>query len=521
MVVYQIYPRSFMDSNGDGIGDLQGIISKLDYIRDLGANAIWLCPCFKSPNEDNGYDVSDYKDIMDEFGTMADMDQLIAEVHSRGMKIILDLVPNHTSTEHMWFRESRKGKDNPYSDFYYWYDEKPNDWISAFGGSAWKYDEMRGQYYLHTFAEGQADLNWENPAVVSAMQDVIDFWVDKGADGFRIDVVDLVSKDIDNGVRKEGPRLHEFIRAMFGREKTQNIFTVGEGSTNDIDEFDLHCSPERNELSTLFVFEHMECGRSDKFTRCREGMAAMRDMLTYWQKETARHGLLYSLFYENHDQPQMISRLANDTDLRYESATCMAAMLYLMKGTAFIYQGQEIGIPAAHYDSIEDFDDVESLGAYRRLVQEMGKEEALEKVNFGSRDNARHPMAWDDSEFSGFSTAKPWLAVHSRAGEVNVRKDLEADRSVYRFYQEVLKLRAENDVFADGDFETVSKQNDYHLVYTRTLGDEKWAVICNFEKSQDIKLPFSCEAPAVANLGRNRADGSYMPYECCIAKVNN
>ena len=282
-VIYQIYPRSFMDSNGDGIGDLQGVISKLDYIKELGANAVWLCPCFKSPNEDNGYDVADYCDIMDEFGTMADMDQLIDELHKRSMKLILDLVPNHTSTDHVWFRESRKGKDNPYSDFYYWFDVPPNDWESSFGGSAWQYDEMRGQYYLHTFAVGQADLNWENPAVVKAMQDVVDFWVDKGCDGFRIDVIDCISKDLPNDRNGLGPRLHEYIRALFGREKTAHLFTVGEGHTNEIDDIVLHCAHDRNELSTLFIFDHMECGRSDKFTPKDEGLRALRDYLVYRQ----------------------------------------------------------------------------------------------------------------------------------------------------------------------------------------------------------------------------------------------
>ncbi|MBE6041769.1 MAG: alpha-glucosidase, partial [Clostridiales bacterium] len=395
MVIYQIYPRSFMDSNGDGIGDLQGIISKLDYIQELGANAIWLCPCFKSPNDDNGYDISDYRDIMDEFGTMADMDELISEVHKRGMKIILDLVPNHTSTSHKWFQESRKGKDNPYSDFYCWFDEKPNNWKAAFGGSAWEYDEMRGQYYLHSFAVSQADLNWDNPAVVKAMQDVIDFWVDKGADGFRIDVVDSISKDYGKDNRgKFGPHLHEYIRAMFGREKTADIYTVGESNVRDIDELVRHCGADRNELSSIFVFDHMECGRADKYTPKEDSLSSLRDILVYWQNETDRNDILYTLFTDNHDQPAMLSRAGNDRELRYEAATDIATMLYLLKGVPFIYQGQEIGVTTAHYDDINCFDDVECLGAYRKYREELDEAQALEKVNFGSRDNARHPMAW-------------------------------------------------------------------------------------------------------------------------------
>ena len=518
-VIYQIYPRSFMDSNGDGIGDLRGIISKLDYIKDLGANAIWLCPCFKSPNDDNGYDISDYKDIMDEFGTMADMDDLISEMHARGMKLILDLVPNHTSTSHRWFQESRKGKDNPYSNFYYWFDEKPNDWEAAFRGSAWEYDDMRGQYYLHSFVVSQADLNWENPEVVKAMQDVVDFWVDKGVDGFRIDVIDQISKDFEKGVNAFGPTLHEHIRALFGREKTAHLFTVGESLVEDVNETILHCSEDRNELSTLFLFDHLECGRANKFTPKEDTLKSLRDKMIYWQNETASHDLLHSLFTDNHDQPQFISRIADDKELRYESATCVATLMYLLKGVPFIYQGQEIGMPAAHFDDISSFDDVETINNYNEFIRVMSEEEAIGKANFGSRDNPRHPMAWDGSEGCGFTTGKPWLVPHSRYQEVNVRNDLAADRSVFRFYQELLRLRTGSAAFLDGDFEVVSKPEDDYFVYTRTLGDEKWAVVCNFEKDSEISLPFECENPALASLGRKSAAGRYSPYECSVSKV--
>lgn len=525
--IYQIYPRSFMDSNGDGIGDLQGIISKLDYLQDLGINAIWMCPCFKSPNADNGYDVADYCDIMDEFGTMADMDELISEMHSRGMKLILDLVPNHTSSEHKWFLESRKAKDdpeNPYRDYYYWYDEKPNNWRASFGGSAWEYDETRGQYYLHMFAVGQPDLNWDNPEVVRAMQGVIDYWVDKGIDGFRIDVIDLISKDIPNDKPGFGPRLHEYIHAMFGREKTAHLFTVGESIVKDIEEMQRHCGEDREELSTLFQFDHLECGRADKFTAKEDSLKTLRDTLILWQQETEKRGLLYSLFTDNHDQPPFISRAGNDRELRYESATDIASMVYLLRGVPFIYQGQEIGMPSAHYDDIACFDDVECLGNYKEMIEDKGlsEAEALEKVNFGSRDNARHPMAWDGSEKCGFTTGEPWLIAHSRAGEVNVDADLRADkqgRSVYSFYQKLLRLRASSDAFADGSFKVISAPEDDYFIYTRSLGDEKWAVICNFESAQEIELPFECEEPALANLGRKEAAGAYAPYECAAARI--
>ncbi|MBO4426750.1 MAG: alpha-glucosidase [Clostridiales bacterium] len=519
MTVYQIYPRSFMDSDGDGTGDLQGVISRLDYIQDLGADAVWLCPCFKSPNEDNGYDVSDYRDIMDEFGTMDDMDQLIAELHRRGMKLILDLVPNHTSTQHRWFQESRKGRDNPYSDYYYWFDDRPNDWKSDFGGSAWEYDEVRGQYYLHSFAVGQADLNWDNPAVVREMQDVIDFWAGRGADGFRIDVIDRVSKDLPGGKNGFGPGLHENIRAMFGREEVSHLFTVGEGEVLDTDELKRHCAADRKELTTLFLFDHMDCGRSDKFTPKKDGLGSLRDMLVRWQECCCDNDLLHSLFIENHDQPPMLSRIANDRELRYESATDIAAMVYLLKGIPFIYQGQEFGMAAAHYDDISCFDDVESLGAYREMLERYSPEEALEKVNFGSRDNARHPMAWDSSRNGGFTEGEPWLCLHSRSDEINLEKDLASERSVFRFYRDLLRLRRENEAFLDGELEVISKQDDSFFIYTRTLGYEKWAVICNFDNEQAIDLPFECEAPALANLGRETAGGKYKAYECSIAKV--
>ena len=529
--IYQIYPRSFMDSDGDGIGDLNGIAEKLDYLKELGVNALWLCPCCQSPNDDNGYDISDYEDIMTEFGTMADMEHLIDELHRRDMKLIMDLVPNHTSTEHRWFRESRKGRDNPYSDYYYWFDEKPNDWQSAFRGSAWEYDEMRGQYYLHSFAVSQADLNWENPAVVREMQGVVDFWIDKGADGFRIDVVDLISKDILGDRFAFGPRLHEFIHALFGRNKTAHLFTVGESDVHDIGEMIRHCGADRGELSTLFVFDHMDCGRKDKFTPADCGgqdgpapqdspLRSLRDILIYWQRETQEHDLLYTLFTENHDQPPLISRVANDGERRYESATCLAAMIYLLKGIPFIYQGQEIGMTASHHDSIDDFDDIESINAYREFTKSMPESDALAKVNFGSRDNARRPFAWDDGPQGGFTGGTPWLPLHSRYKQINVKSDLAAPRSVYRFYQKLLALRRSRDAFLDGSFEVISSADDPYFIYTRTYGGESWAVVCNFGEEQDIGLPLDCAAPALANLGRASMSGRYQPYECAVGRVS-
>ena len=516
--IYQIYPRSFMDSNGDGIGDLKGIISKLDYLQELGINALWICPCYQSPNDDNGYDISDYESIMAEFGTMEDMERLIGEIHRRGMKFIMDFVPNHTSTKHPWFQESRKGKDNPYSDFYFWFDEKPNDWQAAFRGSAWEWDEMRGQYYLHSFTVSQADLNYENPDVVKAMQHVVDFWREKGVDGFRIDVIDLISKDFSKKRDDFGPRLHEFIRELIGREP---FFTVGESDVHDIGEMVRHCAANRHELSTLFVFDHLECGRADKFTPKKDSLKSLRDHLIRWQQETADHDLLYTLFSDNHDQPPLISRIADDAKLRYEAATDLAAMIYLLKGIPFIYQGQEIGMTSAHLDSIDGFDDVESINAYRDFCRTMPEEEALGKVNFGSRDNARHPMCWDDSDGAGFTTGTPWFSLHPRYREINVKGDRKANKSVWRFYQALLSLRRNNETFLDGDVGVISSADDPYFIYTRTWKDEKWVVVCNFETEQEINVPFDCEVPALTNLKRTSMSGVYAPYECAIARVSD
>lgn len=519
LVIYQIYPRSFQDTNGDGIGDLPGVIRHLDDLLEMGVNAIWLCPCFRSPNDDNGYDISDYCAIMDELGTMGDMERLIDQMHRRGMKLILDLVPNHTSTSHRWFQESRKGRDNPFSDFYYWFDAIPNDWKSCFGGSAYAFDEQRGQYYLHSYAPTQADLNWNNPAVVRAMQDVVDFWVDKGVDGFRVDVVDQISKDFENGRNCFGPRLHEFIHALFGREKTRGLFTVGECWVNDAQEMERHSAFERGELSTLFQFDHMECGRADKFTPKPDSLRTVRDILIRWQQKTAGLNLLHSLFTDNHDQPPLLSRAANDREKRYESATCLAAMFYLLKGVPFVYQGQEWGTPSARYQSIDSFNDIESLNAYQAFCQTMPSEKALEKINFGSRDNARHPLAWNGQAGGGFSDAKPWIPLHSRYREINRELDRAASQSVYRFYQALLRLRRETPAFLDGDFQVVSRPEDGWFAYARTLEDERWLVVCNFEKPQTIRLPFALEAPRLSNLNRAQADGLYAPYECAVCRV--
>ena len=514
--IYQIYPRSFCDSNGDGIGDLQGIIGKLDYLQQLGVNAIWICPCYKSPNEDNGYDVSDYRDIHEDFGTMEDIKALISQLHSRGMKLIMDLVPNHTSSQHKWFQESRKSKDNPYSDYYYWFDTPPNDWPSMFGGSAYEFEPQRGQYYLHSYAPGQPDLNWENPQVVKEMCDVVDFWVDLGVDGFRIDVIDQISKDFEGGRNCFGPHLHDHIRAMFGREKTKHIFTVGECWTGALPEIKRHVHQDRQELSTLFQFGHLENGRSDKFTPAPGSLKRLWEVVGRWTQIMQEEDLLYSLFTDNHDNGWFLGRVGDTGQLRYESACCIAAMVYLLRGVCFIYQGQELGMINPHYDSIEAFDDVESINKYAELCRNMPSAQALEKINFGGRDNTRRPMCWSGEENTGFTSGEPWTPLHSRWQELNLEQDLKSEKSVWRFYRDLLQLRKDIPALSRGEFTPVSPEDADYCAYERTLNGEKVLVVCNFEEQRHIPCS-SCGKLLLSNYGLvEKTDTLYRPYEAAV-----
>lgn len=516
MVIYQIYPKSFKDTNGDGIGDIPGIIEKLDYLKELGVNAIWLCPCYKSPGHDNGYDIADYRCVAPEYGTMDDMYRLIAEMHKRGMRLIMDLVPNHTSDEHEWFVRSRKGEEK-YRDYYYWFDSPQNSWGSAFGGSAWQYDKERGQYYLHSYAVQQPDLNWTNPEVVKEMQAVIDYWVDLGVDGFRIDVIDQISKNFDGG-NCFGPHLHEYVHAMFGRDEVRDIFTVGECWAGDTDEIRRHIDYDRGELSTLFQFDHLEAGRKDKFTPGEKSLKNVRDTIVKWQLQMQELGLLHSLFTDNHDNAPFISRTVDDFALRYEGATCVATMFYLLRGVPFIYQGQEIGITASSYDSIAGYNDVECLNIYKEFLKKgLSEEEALQKVNFGSRDNARRPFAWDDSPNAGFSTHEPWLPIASRAGEINLIADRQAEKSVFRFYQDLLRLRREEPALRRGVTAVISDKEDNFFIFTRTLDNFLFTVVCNFEQPSVIE--------GVKDFGKeilhNYSDRKYgnivfRPYEIAV-----
>ncbi len=515
LVIYQIYPRSFNDSNNDGIGDIPGIIEKLDYLCDLGINAVWLCPCYKSPNCDHGYDISDYRNIMDEFGTFNDITRLISEMNKRDMKLIMDLVPNHTSSEHKWFIESRKSKNNPYSDYYYWYDEPINNWESTFGGTAWEYDETRKQYYLHSYAIQQPDLNWNNPKVVKEMQDIVDFWIDQGVAGFRCDVIDQISKDFEKNQNCFGPNLHKYINALFGREKVKDIFTVGECWANDIDEIKLHTDENRGELSTLFQFDHLKCGREDKWTPKNDSLKSLRDILIKWQTLTQENDLLYSIFSDNHDQNLLISRIGNDKELRYESATCIATILYLLKGIPFIYQGQEFGITGAAYEDISSFDDIESINAFNEFIKNgYSQEESMKKINFGSRDNPRRPMAWNNSLNYGFSESTPWLPLHSRAKEINLENDLKSDKSIYVFYKKLLSIRKNNAAFRKGKFKVLSMPSDNYFVYERSFENERFTVVCNFEQPSNIDSKHLFGEKLLSNY--NYASKSFRPYEIAV-----
>lgn len=516
LIIYQIYPRSFMDSNNDGIGDLGGIIQKLDYLKELGVNAIWICPCYKSPNVDNGYDIADYRDIMDEFGTMEDMKRLIAEAHAHDIKVIMDLVPNHTSSEHVWFKESKKSRNNPYSDYYYWFDEPQNDWPACFGGSVWEYCPEREQYYLHSYAVEQPDLNWTNPKVREEMKAVVDFWVDLGVDGFRCDVIDQISKDFAK-TNYFGPHLHEYINELFGREKTAHIFTVGECWADSLEEVYNHCAAERNELTTLFQFDHSGLGREGKYEPKKQSLTETRDILIKWQTIADDHDLLYSLFTDNHDSSQYLSRMGNDKELRYESATCIATMFYTLRGIPFIYQGQEFGTAIPHYDSIEDFDDIESVNYYHEELPIVGKEKALEHINFGSRDGTRRPMCWSDAPYSGFSTVKPWLTTHSNYKNVNLEADKASEKSVFRFYQKLLKLRSNTPAILYGSLKVLSRPQDPFFVFEREYQGEKYTVICNFEQQASISVP--TDAEIVLQNYPDRKD-SFRPYEILVLKHN-
>ncbi|MCY6369241.1 glycoside hydrolase family 13 protein [Clostridium ganghwense] len=512
-VVYQIYPRSFNDSNGDGIGDLRGIIEKLDYLKELGIDVIWLSPVYKSPNDDNGYDISDYQNIMDEFGSMEDFDEMLSEAHKRGMKIMMDLVVNHSSDEHKWFVESKKSRDNKYRDYYIWKPGKdgkePTNWESFFSGSTWKYDKNTDEYYLHLFSKKQPDLNWENPKLRRAVYDMMDWWLSKGVDGFRMDVINFISKDqayLDGEVHKgkkygdgakycmNGPRVHEFLQEM-NREvlSKYDIMTVGETPGVNPEIAKKYVGENRNELNMVFQFEHMDLGSgpNGKWSDLPWKLTELKAIMSKWQKGLEGDGW-NSLYWNNHDQPRVVSRFGNDKEYRVKSAKMLATCLHMMQGTPYIYQGEEIGMTNVAFDSIEEYKDIETLNMYNEAVNEQGKdhEEVMKGIYGRGRDNARTPVQWDDSENAGFTTGKPWINVNSNYKEINCKKALEDKNSIFHYYKKLIDIRKNNDIVVYGRYDLILDDHEKIYAYTRTLEDEKLLVICNFsEQTSEFKLP--------------------------------
>lgn len=523
-VVYQIYPRSFYDSNGDGIGDLRGVIEKLDYLSDLGIDVIWLSPVFRSPNVDNGYDISDYRRIMEEFGTLKDMEELLDKANQKNIKIIMDLVANHTSDEHQWFMESRKSKDNPYRGYYIWRDavdgKEPNDLGSAFSGSAWEWDEITGQYYLHLFSKKQPDLNWENPKVRQEVYEFMNFWIEKGIGGFRMDVIELIGKEVDKKITNNGPMLHPYIKEMnlntFGNK---DLLTVGEcwGATPEIAK--QYSNSDGSELSMVFQFEHISLDQipgKDKWDLKVLDLVDLKRVLSKWQTCFDNNGW-NSLFWNNHDLSRIVSRWGNDQEYRVESAKMLATLLHGMKGTPYIYQGEELGMTNVRFSDISDYKDIETLNMYlQRLNQGYSHEEIMESIYARGRDNARTPMQWSDELNGGFSAGTPWIAVNPNYKNINAKNQVNDENSVFTHYKKLIRLRRENDVVVYGDFELLFPEDENIFAYTRTLGQYKLVVICNFYgKRVSYELPYELNGEKAWELSNYNEpqENLLRPYE--------
>ena len=513
-VFYQIYPMSFMDSNGDGIGDLQGIISKLDYLKNLGIDALWICPIYQSPNHDNGYDISDYHAIMEQFGTMEDFDELLAQAHERGFKIIMDLVVNHTSDEHPWFIESRSSHDNPKRDYYIWRKGKnggpPNNWESYFSGSVWEYDETTDEYYLHLYTKNQPDLNWENENVISDVEKMVRWWLDKGIDGFRLDAIAHIVKaenlpDAPNPTNLPYVRaytlysnlekVHTLLREL--NEKVMNMYdivTVGETSGLGPEQALDYIGNKRHELNMVFQFEHMQLdsatGGTGKWELTPWNLLDLKNVMSKWQ--TVLHGKGWNANYLcNHDQPRSVSRFGNDGKYRKESAKMLATFLLTLEGTPFIYQGEEIGMTNPKFQSIEDYRDIETLNYYQQAVEsDIPLDTIMEAIWNKSRDNSRLPMQWDDSHAAGFTTGTPWIQVNSNYQEVNVQEALKDENSIYHYYRELIALRKKHEALVYGEYKLLLPLDPDLYVYTRTLGEEKLLIILNFfDRTPVFELP--------------------------------
>lgn len=529
-VVYQIYPRSFQDSNGDGIGDLQGIIKRLDYLQDLGIDAIWLSPVCKSPQDDNGYDISDYQDIDPMFGSLNDMEELIQEAKKRGIRILLDLVLNHSSDEHTWFIEAKKSKDNPYHDYYVWRDGVegiyPNDMKACFGGPAWEWVPELGQYYFHQFSVKQPDLNWENPKLRREIYDMILWWMDKGVGGFRLDVIDQIAKEPDLKITNNGPKLHEYIKEL-SKETFQkgNLITVGEAWGANTELAHLYSAPDGSEFSMVFQFEHINLDQQpggEKWDIKELDFIQLKQILSKWQVEL--HGKGWnSLFWNNHDLPRIVSRWGNDEQYREESAKMLATILHGMQGTPYIYQGEEIGMTNVKYQ-IEEYKDIETVNMYKERIEKGYKpEDVMRSIYAKGRDNARTPIQWDSSQYAGFSTVKPWIKVNDNCKEINVENALENKDSIFYYYKKLIQLRKENPVLVHGDYQLLLETNPDIFAYCRNLDGQRMVVVANFH---DKEIPFSLKEEGfevkeylIHNYREEKA-GYLRPYEAYMAILN-
>lgn len=543
-VVYQIYPRSFMDSNGDGIGDLNGITSRLDYLKELGIDVIWLSPVYQSPNDDNGYDISDYQAIMEEFGTMEDFDKMIEGIHARGMRLVMDLVVNHTSDEHAWFLESRKSKDNPYRDYYIWREGKdgqaPNNWGSYFSGSAWQHDDATDMYYLHLFSKKQPDLNWENPKVREEVFSMMNWWCgEKGIDGFRMDVISLISKKpgLPDGPKDpkalygyadcaNGPRVHEFLKEMNQKVLSHyDLITVGETAGVTIEEAKRYAGFDENELNMVFQFEHvgLDMGEYGKWTDNRVPLVAFKKVMSNWQTEL--DGKAWnSLYLGNHDQPRSISRFGDDSpEYREVCAKMLATCLHMMQGTPYVYQGEEFGMTNMPFKDIKEVRDIESINAYHEMSEAglISKEDMLRFICLKGRDNARTPMQWDDSANAGFTTGTPWIGVNPNYKTINAKAAMEDKNSIFHYYRKLIALRKEEPIMVYGHYALLEPESESLYVYTRSLEGQELLVICNFTKetiSYEIPAKFSGAKILISNYERDKAEGTIelKPYEAIV-----
>lgn len=530
-VIYQIYPRSFQDSNGDGIGDLRGIISRLDYLEELGINAVWLSPVCQSPQDDNGYDISDYEKIDPMFGSLEDMETLIREAGKRNIKIILDLVLNHSSDEHRWFLEAKKSKENPYHDYYVWRDGEegvyPNDMESVFGGPAWEWVPELKQYYLHQFSVKQPDLNWENPRLRQEIYDMIQRWMKKGVGGFRLDVIDQIAKDPELKVTCNGPRLHEFIREL-SRETFQkgNLITVGEAWGADVERAKLYSNPDGSEFSMVFQFEHIGLDQEEGKTKwdiAPLSLVKLKKTLAKWQIELHDCGW-NSLFWNNHDLPRIVSRWGSDKKYWKESAKMLATLLHGMQGTPYIYQGEELGMTNVDFQDIHQYQDIETLNMYKQRIQEgYTEEEIMESLHKKSRDNARTPMQWSDEMNAGFTTGTPWIQLNKNYKTINAVAEMKDPDSIFYYYKKLIQLRKDQSIFVNGDFRLLLEEDESVFAYVRTEGIKEMLVCVNFtESTVDCPLigQWKQQHPEAKELIHNykeRVDSQALrPYEAII-----